>query len=249
MTDQFLKFPRFYLTVPSTCPYLSDRVEQKIFTELKGPQASELNNSLSKVGFRRSQRVIYKPACDGCSQCLSVRILVDDFHPGRTMRRVSKKNSDLLETPLHAHATLEQYDLLKRYLDDRHSEGGMAGMTAMDYATMVEETPVDTFMVEYRKRDLEPGGKGYGTLLAACLTDVLDDGVSMIYSFYDPDQTDRSMGTHMILAHIEWARRLGLPYVYLGYWIQNSEKMNYKARYQPAQVYTDDGWELMDAQT
>lgn len=246
MTDQFLKFPRFYLTVPSGCPYLSNRIEQKIFTELKGPQASDLNNSLSKVGFRRSQRVIYKPACEGCNDCLSVRIEVDKFRPGRTMRRVSKRNGDLVETPVHAHATLEQFELLKRYLKQRHSEGGMAGMTAMDYATMVEETPVETYLVEYRKRQLEPS-REYDPLIGACLTDVLDDGLSMIYSFYEPNAGERSLGTHMILSHIEWARRLGLPYVYLGYWIHQSEKMAYKARFQPAQVYMEDGWQPMDA--
>ncbi|MBI1180740.1 MAG: arginyltransferase [Alphaproteobacteria bacterium] len=246
MTDQFIRFPRFYLTVPSACPYLPGRLEQKIFTELKDPHAQDLNDSLSKVGFRRSQKVAYKPACDGCNACISVRIPVRDFRPGRTMRRIMKRNADLTRNSLPAHATLEQFELLTGYLNSRHSNGGMAGMTAIDYATMVEETPVTTFLVEYRQRSLDPLSPT-DPLMAACLTDVLDDGVSMIYSFYDPAQTDRSLGTYMILAHVEWARKLGLPYVYLGYWIAGSDKMAYKAKFQPLEMYADDTWRRMKA--
>lgn len=246
MTDQSIRFPRFYLTVPSPCPYLPDRLEQKIFTELKDGHAQELNDSLSKVGFRRSQRVAYKPACEGCQACVSVRIVVDAFEPGKTMRRILRRNGDLIETTAPPHATLEQFDLLTGYLDDRHSDGGMAGMSAIGYATMVGETPVTTHLIEYRKRDLSAPSDDDGPLLGACLTDVLDDGLSMIYSFYDVTAADRSLGTHMILAHVERARRLGLPYVYLGYWIEGSHKMAYKARFQPLEFYTEDGWERRD---
>ena len=244
MTDQFIRFPRFYLTVPSACPYLPGRLEQKIFTELKEPHAQELNDSLSKVGFRRSQKVAYKPACDGCHACISVRIPVKDFEPNRTMRRIARRNGDLTQTPVPAHATLEQFELLTTYLNSRHSNGGMAGMTAMDYATMVEETPVSTYLVEYRRRMLDPLNPR-DPLIGTCLSDVLDDGVSMIYSFYTPDATDRSLGTYMIMSHIEWARKLGLPYVYLGYWIAGSDKMAYKAKFQPLEMYADDAWRKM----
>ena len=242
MTDQFLKLPRFYLTVPAPCPYLPNRMEQKVFTELRGPQAEELNDSLSKVGFRRSQKVAYKPACDGCKACVSVRILVDEFEPGRTMRRISRRNADLLELIEPSHATLEQYELLSDYLEERHWDGGMAGMTALDYATMVEETTVATQLVEYRVRNLDDPARREGPLKGACLTDVLDDGLSMIYSFYDTDAERRSLGTYMILAHIEWARRLGLPYVYLGYWVAGSPKMEYKTKFRPMEAYVDDCW-------
>jgi arginine-tRNA-protein transferase len=160
------------------------------------------------------------------------------------MRKVWKRNGDLTQRTLSSHATLEQFELLTRYLNSRHSNGGMAGMTAMDYATMVEETPVDTFLVEYRKRSLDPMTP-VDPLVGACLSDVLDDGVSMIYSFYDPEATDRSLGTYMIMAHVEWARKLGLPYVYLGYWISGSDKMAYKAKFQPLEMYADDTWRKM----
>jgi leucyl-tRNA---protein transferase len=242
LTEQFIKFPRFYLTVPSPCPYLPDRLEQKIFTELKETHASELNNSLSKIGFRRSQKVAYKPACEDCDACLSVRISVNAFKPSRTMRRISRNNADLVATDYPSTATREQFALLSEYLDNRHAEGGMAGMGREDYTTMVEETPVDTRVVEFRKHaddgDREP-------LMGACLTDMLDDGLSMIYSYYNPEQKDRSLGTQMILHHIDWAQRLGLPYVYLGYWIEESEKMNYKARFQPLEAYKNDTWQHM----
>ena len=242
MTDQFIKFPRFYLTVPSACPYLPNRFEQKIFTELKEDTAIELNDSLSKIGFRRSQKVAYKPACEDCNACLSVRIVVDEFVRSRTMRRVWKNNLDLEVADYPSSGTMEQYDLLSRYLDSRHAEGGMAGMSAADYATMVEETPVNTRLVEFRRRNLHDDDE---PLVAACLTDVLNDGVSMIYSFYDPAMRERSLGTQVILYHIEWARRLGLPYVYLGYWIEQSDKMNYKSRFRPLEMYVDDLWQRM----
>jgi arginyl-tRNA--protein-N-Asp/Glu arginylyltransferase len=239
LTEQFIKFPRFYLTVPSECPYLPDRFEQKIFTELKEGHATELNNSLSKIGFRRSQKVAYKPACENCNACLSVRINVNEFKPSRTMRRVLRNNNDLITTDYPSTATHEQYDLLSQYLNSRHAEGGMAGMSREDYSTMVEETPIDTRVIEFRKPsengDREP-------LIGACLTDMLDDGLSMIYSFYDPKLSERSFGTQMILHHIDWAQRLGLPFVYLGYWIEESEKMSYKARFQPLEAYENDAW-------
>jgi arginyl-tRNA--protein-N-Asp/Glu arginylyltransferase len=239
LTDQFIKFPRFYLTVPSACPYLDDRLEQKIFTELKEGQATDLNNSLSKIGFRRSQKVAYKPACEGCDACLSVRINVDAFQPSRTMRRVSRYNADLVATDYPPAATHEQYDLLSQYLNSRHAEGGMAGMSREDYSTMVEETPVDTRLVEFRKPS-ENGDRQ--PLIGACVSVLLDDGLSIIYRFYDPEMSDRSFGTQMILHHIDWAQQLGLPYVYLGYWIEESDKMSYKARFQPLEAYENDAW-------
>jgi arginine-tRNA-protein transferase len=173
-----------------------------------------------------------------------VRIPVKDFEPNRTMRRILRRNGDLTQTPVTPHATLEQFELLTGYLNSRHSNGGMAGMTAIDYATMVEETPVSTNLVEYRQRSLDPSDPR-DPLVATCLSDVLDDGVSMIYSFYNPELTERSLGTFMILSHIDWARKLGLPYVYLGYWIAGSEKMAYKARFQPLEMYADDAWRKM----
>jgi arginine-tRNA-protein transferase len=242
MTDQSVHFPQFYMTLPAPCPYLPDRQERKVFTELSGHDAAALNDALSLIGFRRSQRVAYRPACEDCAACLSVRIPVEDFRPDRRMRRIKKLNADLIEQVTPAWVTDEQFLLLRDYIDARHASGGMADMDLYDFTAMVEDTAVDTQMVEYRLRNLDDPDAAPSRLLAACLTDVMDDGLSMIYSFYAPDQTARSLGTLMILAHIERTRRLGLAYVYLGYWIENCRKMSYKADFQPLEAFRGERW-------
>ena len=140
--------------------------------------------------------------------------------------------------------TSEQYSIFRAYLDARHRDGGMADMTVLDYAMMVEDSHVETRMVEYRRRgpDSRINGRGAGALLAVALTDVLSDGLSMVYSFFDPDEARRSLGTFMILDHIARARRMGLPYVYLGYWVRGSRKMDYKGRFLPQERLMPQGW-------
>ena len=240
LTNQSHKFPRFFVTVASPCPYLPGREERKLFTELRGADAVELNDILTHYGFRRSQNVAYRPACDSCNACQSVRIRVADFDLKRWAKKALKANSDLEIEIIDPWVTDEQYDLLKKYLDTRHADGGMAGMDPYDYTVMVEDTPVDTTLTEYRT----PAGISDepSNLVAVCLTDQLSDGLSMVYSFYDPDAQVRSLGTFMILEHIARARRLGLAYVYLGYWVRDCRKMTYKARFQPLEVLGPDGW-------
>src|SRR5690606_11896172 len=181
------------------------REERKVFTTLNGSSAVSVNNTLSSKGFRRSQAVIYRPACVGCSACMSIRIPVRAFRPSRAQRRIAKRNADLVRRPCEAWATEPQFALFRRYLNARHADGGMADMDAFDYASMVDETPVNTMVVEYA----EPEDEG-GHLVAACLSDVLGDGLSMVYSFFEPDLSHRSLGAHMILDHIEMAREMGL---------------------------------------
>jgi arginyl-tRNA--protein-N-Asp/Glu arginylyltransferase len=236
--------PQFYLTSPSPCPYLPGREERKVFTHLVGRRAIALNDALTASGFRRSQTIAYRPACEDCSACVSVRVLVDEFSFTRNMRRVLEANRDLVGAPLAARPTSEQYSLFRGYLDSRHSAGGMADMNVLDYTMMIEDSHVETRLVEYRRRgpDTAINGRGTGPLLAVCLTDVLTDGLSMVYSFYDHEHAERSLGTFMILEHIERARRLGLPYLYLGYWVEGSRKMAYKARYLPQERLGMDGW-------
>ncbi|MCP8938367.1 arginyltransferase [Alsobacter sp. SYSU M60028] len=245
MTTQSRDQPQFYLTAPTTCPYLPGRQERKVFTHLIGKRAGELNNLLTHGGFRRSQTIAYRPACDACRACVSVRVVVDDFTPSRNMRRVRDANSDLIGEMRANSPSSEQYSLFRHYLDSRHSEGGMADMTALDFAMMVEDSHVETKLIEYRRRgpDSFLNGRGEGPLLASALTDVLADGLSMVYSFYDPDHAARSLGTFMILDHIARARRMGLPYVYLGYWVEGSEKMAYKARFTPQERLLAHGWQ------
>jgi arginine-tRNA-protein transferase len=207
-----------------------------------------LNDILTQGGFRRSQNIAYRPACEGCRSCISIRTVVDAFVPTRNLERVLKRNTDLIGSPSTASPSSEQYSLFRAYLDARHSDGGMADMTVLDYAMMVGDSHVDTMVVEYRLRGPDSGitGRGEGELIAAALTDILADGLSMVYSFYDPTQMDRSLGTFMILDHIARARKLGLPYVYLGYWVEGSRKMGYKRRFKPQEHLCAKGWVRVD---
>jgi leucyl-tRNA---protein transferase len=231
MTDQTPENAQLFLTAASPCPYLPERQERKLFTHLSGKRASNLHHILSDNGFRRSQNLIYRPACDGCAACQSVRIVADRFTLSQRFRRVLKVNEDLMVDVRPPRATAEQYGLFHRYLEARHEGGGMTQMTYVDYEYMVEDTPVQSVVVEYRSRSM-PGNP----LLAVALTDVMPNGLSMVYSFYDPDLTKRSLGTYLILDHIEQVKRSGFGYIYLGYWVQDSPKMAYKAQFRPLEV-------------
>jgi len=246
--------PQFYLTAPSPCPYLAGKEERKVFTHLVGERAPELNNILTQGGFRRSQSIAYRPACEGCRACVSVRVVVKDFRPTQSMRRITRRNADIGSEMRIAVPTSEQYAIFRAYLDSRHRDGGMADMTVLDYAMMVEDSHIETRIIEYRRREPPPypppragegreGAKpGGGNLAAIALTDVLGDGLSMVYSFFEPDDAARSLGTFMVLDHIARAQRLGLAYVYLGYWVRGSRKMDYKSRFLPQERLMPDGW-------
>jgi arginyl-tRNA--protein-N-Asp/Glu arginylyltransferase len=240
--------PQFYLTAPSPCPYLPGMEERKVFTHLVGRRATALNDMLTQTGFRRSQTIAYRPACEQCRACVSVRVLVDDFRPSANMRKIAARNSDLIGAISPAKPSAEQYSLFRAYLDHRHPDGGMADMSVLDYSMMVEDSHIDTKIVEYRRKgpDHFITHRGEGRLHGACLTDQLADGLSMVYSFFDPDEERRSLGAFMILDHIEKARRLGLPHVYLGYWVEGSKKMAYKGRYLPQERLGMDGWKRVE---
>ncbi len=229
--------PQFYVTAPQTCPYLDGRRERKLFTALQGDQAETLNNALSKQGFRRSQNVLYRPSCTDCAACLSARIRVADFVPKRAHKRILRRNAHLRRAPRSAWATEEQYALFRRYLDERHSDGGMADMDVFEFAAMIEETPVRTRVIEYRDID--------DSLAAVCLTDILDDGLSLVYSFFSPELQTSSLGTYVILDHVALAREAGLPYVYLGYWVPGSSKMGYKANFGALEVHVGGSWQSL----
>ncbi|HQS96888.1 MAG: arginyltransferase [Novosphingobium sp. 17-62-19] len=239
-----VRFPRFFVTSPSPCPYLPGRQERKVFTELKGQNTDELNDALSRIGFRRSQTVAYRPSCIDCMACVSVRVVSESFKPSSTQKRIWKRNNDLVVNVCKPWSTPEQFELLQRYLAVRHPGGGMAAMDEMDFADMVEHTPVKSYVIEYREPTLDGSP---GRLVGACLTDEQGDGLSMIYSFYDPQHETRSgLGTFIILDHIQRAARVGLPYVYLGYWVEGSERMQYKVRFRPMEKLGRDGWERFE---
>ncbi len=243
MTSEPRDPPQFYLTSPAPCPYLPGKEERKVFTHLVGRRAARLNDALTHSGFRRSQTIAYRPACENCKACVSVRILCEEFEPGRTQKKNLSRNSDLVGELGLARADSEQFGLFRTYLDSRHSDGGMADMAMLDYGMMIEDSHVESRLVRYRLRSTEAEP---GPLVASCLTDVLDDGLSMVYSFYDPSLTHRSLGAYMILDHIFRARAMGLPHLYLGYWVCGSRKMDYKAQYLPQERLGLEGWARVD---
>ena len=230
---------RFFLTAPSPCPYLPGREERKVFAHLPLLDGATVNDSLTLGGFRRSQNIAYRPACERCSACVSARIPADDYEFSRSERRVLARTEQLQRHVVEAEATLEQFELLRRYLAVRHPGGGMADMVWPDYVAMVEDTAVRTHLVEYRAASED---KGPGDLIACALVDQLADGLSLVYSFYDPARTRLSLGSFVILDHVRRAQRAGLPYVYLGYWVSGSEKMDYKARFKPLEILRPGGW-------
>lgn len=233
---------RFYMTSVAPCPYLPGQTERKVFANLPISDGAHVNDELTQAGFRRSQNIAYRPACQTCDACVSVRIPVADFTFSRSQRRVLSRNADLSRDLVEAEATTEQFDLLRRYLAARHPGGGMTGMSWLDYVSMVEDTTVRTHLIEYR---LPSKDGGPGDLVGVCLTDLLSDGLSMVYSFFDPDHEDRSPGRFAILDHVRQARIVGLPFVYLGYWVRGSRKMDYKAGFRPMEQLTRLGWERL----
>ena len=238
--------PQFYLTAPQPCPYLPQRFERKVFTHLVGERAADLNDLLTQGGFRRSQNIAYRPACETCRSCVSVRVLVQEFQRSQNMGRIWRKNADLIGTEYTAEPSSEQYSLFRKYIHARHGDGGMIDMSVIDYAMMVEDSHVRTKVIEYRRRgpDSFITGKGVGALIAVALTDQMGDGLSMVYSYYDPEIDKRSLGTYLILDHIERARAGGHPHVYLGYWVDGSSKMAYKTRFFPQEHLGPTGWTL-----
>ncbi|HEY8163039.1 MAG TPA: arginyltransferase [Methylocystis sp.] len=241
MTREPRDAPQFYLTSPARCPYLPGRAERKVFTHLIGLRAPTLNDTLTQSGFRRSQTIAYRPACEHCRACVSVRVLIEEFVPSRTQRRVIRRNADIVGEARPPRATQEQYALFRRYVAARHGDGGMADMSMIDYQMMVEDSHVDTRLIEYRISPGAPGASA-GRLVACCLTDRLADGLSMVYSFYETEFEERSLGSFMILDHMRRALAAGLPHLYLGYWVEGSRKMAYKARFLPQERLGTEGW-------
>ncbi len=239
MTKPLDRPPQYFLgTLTQPCPYLPDRVESKVVTELFGADAQATHDDLVRAGFRRSHALAYRPACPACNECVPVRIPAADFQPSRSLRRVWRRNADLQSSEEPARATGEQFALFTRYQRWRHADGAMAAMDFTDYRAMVEDSPVDTMMVEFRDRA--------GRLVAASLTDRVADGLSGVYKVFDPDEQRRSAGTHIVLWHVDRARALGLAYVYLGYAIAGCRKMDYKTRFRPIECLGPDGWRRIE---
>jgi arginine-tRNA-protein transferase len=228
----------FFGTRALPCPYVPGRVERKVVTDLAGPHAQELYERLTRAGFRRSHGLTYRPACPSCNACVPVRIVANAFRETPSLKRTLRRNAGVTAEDMAALATMEQYRLFMRYQRARHAGGDMALMTFGDYRAMIEESPVDTRIIEFRD--------GNRTLIAAMLADRMSDSLSAVYSFYEPEDERRSLGSYMILWLIESARALGRDYVYLGYWIPDSDKMSYKARFKPVEQLGPEGWVALE---
>jgi leucyl-tRNA---protein transferase len=239
---------QFYLTTSQSCSYLPGEHERKVFVHLKGDQAPALHDMLTQHGFRRSQSIAYRPACESCQACVSVRVVVDAFEPSATMRKTLRLNRHLLTDCVPNRACSEHYDLFRSYTSIRHPDGGMAVMSVLDFTRMVEESPVRTHLMELRPRSPDSAihGRGDGPLVGAAILDELRDGFSMVYSYYDPEKPERSLGTELILRAIALTRLRGLPYLYLGYWVKGSDNMAYKARFLPQERLSREGWKRVE---
>lgn len=225
----------FYRSLLHPCPYLPGRFERRVLTDLADlPDPTPAFGHLTSAGFRRSLSIAYRPVCPTCTACVPVRIPVGRFQPSTTQRRLVRRNVDLSVALEASIATDEQYALFQHYQASRHAGGDMATMAMSDYRSMVEDSPVDTALLTLRTQT--------GALVAVCLVDRSDDGLSAVYSFFDCQDPSRSLGAHLILALVNVCRASGLDYVYLGYWIEGSAKMQYKSRYRPLQRLDDDGW-------
>jgi len=230
--------PRFFFaTTNLPCPYISGQVERRVVTELVGRNAAVLHDQLSLAGFRRSHGIVYAPACPFCQACKAVRVLVNDFKASKSQRRIWNRNLDLQVEKVPPVATHEQYQIFDSYQKTRHSGGDMAKMDFFEYQALVEETPVQTYISEFRDGD--------GVLLGAMLTDEVENGLSAVYSFFNPDSESRSLGTEMILWLVHEAKSQEIDFVYLGYWVENSSKMAYKANFQPLEMRTTEGWRAL----
>jgi arginine-tRNA-protein transferase len=233
----------FFRTGPMPCPYLPNRVERNLFTELGGPGAGlttiELHDQLTKAGFRRSHNVIYRPACPSCNACVPVRVPVDRFQPGKSLRRIWNKNADLTVRIVSPEVQPDHFELFQRYQKARYSGGDMAAMGYADYGAMIADTFGQTKLFEYR----DPRGN----LVAVCLTDFLTEGLSAVYSFFEPALHARGLGSFCVLSLIDHAAHAGLRHIYLGYWIAESRKMAYKTRFSPLEALGPDGWETLES--
>lgn len=227
----------YFSTDLAPCPYLDNRLERRLVVPLEEKTTVDGYDRLVMAGFRRSQNYAYRPTCPGCNACVPIRIPVDQFVMTRSWRRTLRQNADLVAIEKPSKATEEQFTLFDRYLTSRHADGGMANMGWNEYRAMVEDSPQNSQVVEWRHED--------ETLAGVSLTDRFKSGLSGVYKFFDPDLAKRSLGTMIILWHVQRAAELGLPYVYLGYWIAGSPKMDYKARFRPLEHFTSLGWQPM----
>ena len=226
-----------YLSAPHECSYLPGRQSSTLFADPQGPMDMATYSELLHYGFRRSGRMVYAPRCETCSQCVSVRIPVAEFVARRGQRRVLRRNADIEMRERPARFDPQHYELYRRYTAARHNDGEMANASAEEYLQFLHAPWCDTLFYEFLLD---------GRLAAVAVTDLPSDGLSAVYTFFDPDLGARSLGTYAILRQIHQAHRLGLPYLYLGYWIADSPKMAYKTDFRPIELWRGGRWERLE---
>ena len=224
---------RLFQTLPHTCGYFADRVAQNLVIDPAAPQLDRVYPESLAQGFRRAGGHLYRPRCAGCHACTPCRLRVDRLRPDRSQRRCMARNADLDVIETEPGFSTERHALYRRYLQTRHPGGGMEDADAEDFTRFMIAPWSTTRFLELRLQ---------GRLLGVAVTDVTDDALSAVYTFFDPEQQTRGLGTFAILAQVDWARCLALPYLYLGYWIAGHPKMDYKRRFRPAEILDQHGW-------
>lgn len=227
---------KFYATQAHPCSYLPTEQATTLFLDPSQPMDAQVYAELSEVGFRRSGDHLYRPHCQNCSACVPARLPAADFTPNRQQRRIRSRNADLQVQAARPTFSEEYYDLYARYIEQRHADGDMYPPNRDQFSTfLVRDLPFSRFY-EFRLN---------GRLLAVAVTDVLPNGLSAVYTFYDPDEEHRSLGRYAILWQIAETARLGLHALYLGYWIKNCRKMNYKTQYRPIELFVNQRWVIL----
>ncbi len=228
---------QFFATIQVPCPYLPERTEQKLVLELRGPDLAQLHTDLSRAGFRRSHHLAYRPACQACQACIPMRINTQNFEYSRSMRRIWRNQEHLVAKFTLPVADAEHFGLFRRYVQARHTESEMAQMDRSEFGSMLTDSPVDSWVLELRDPTTN-------ALVAACLCDRLQDGISAVYSYFEPDAKG-SLGSHVVLRLVEAMRKAGKPYVYLGFWIDGSQTMAYKRRFPGVEALQGGEWRPM----
>jgi len=228
----------FYASSPEPCGYLSDRQSISAFANPYVDMDADTYNNLIQFGFRRSGGYLYRPHCPDCTACISLRVRAEEHRPSRNDRKNLRRNADIELQVAPAKFSEEHFELYRRYVNTRHADGSMANPSRSDYHRFLICDWAETRFIEFRQ------GR---RLLGVAVTDVTESGLSAVYTFFDPDERERSLGHFAILSQIEMAREQGYPYLYLGYWIADCDKMRYKSRYRPAEIFVNDQWVELDS--